>query len=93
MLIFNRVIYFPIIFILELVKLQEQMLNNLKIETDKKKHQIDKLKHDLDELRHEIERRNRPIISQNDIEKLKEEIRNLTNRKAELEINIRKSLY
>jgi hypothetical protein len=72
-----------------MVKLQEQMLNSLKEETSKKKKEIEGLKTKLYELKQSINL-NYPN-SLYDIETLKTEITDLTNRKAKLEIRIRES--
>ena len=72
-----------------MVKLQEQMLNSLKEETSKKKKEIEELKKRLYELKQSINS-NYPN-SLYDIETLKPEITDLTNRKAKLEIKIRES--
>jgi hypothetical protein len=67
------------------------MLNALKIEAIKKREKFETLKNDVQRLKQNIDARNN--VTQPAIDGLKEEIRILTNRKAELELKIRISLF
>ena len=73
------------------MKLQEQMLKSLKEETSAKKRQIETLKIELDKLKQNINFKFQ--TSSYDLEALKTEITDLTNKKAKLELKIRESQF
>ena len=67
------------------------MLNTLKVETNKKKKQLEMLKNDLDRLRQSFNTKNSLHVSSFDLEAIRNEITELTNRKANIELKIRES--
>ena len=71
--------------------MQKISYNLLKSNFEKKSVQSRQLDEEIKELNHILLERNQTIRSQFEIDRLRDEIRNLTNEKAELELEISRS--